>query len=63
MRFVSIDRLTSSDPKYYFLEDRPRGLGINTFQMAIGKRASEFWPQEPPPVVPSDRNAGLKPRP
>ncbi len=54
MRYFFIDKLRSDDPKFYFVDKRPKGLGVGSWRMAEGAKIADKWPKEPPPVYPSD---------
>src|SRR5687767_2741713 len=60
MRYFFIDTLKSDDPKYYFIDKRPKGLGLKSWRMAEGAAVKSEWPVEPPPVYPSDDCQGVK---
>lgn len=60
MRYFFLDTLASDDPKHYFIDKRPKGLGLKSWRMAKGAAVQAEWPTEPPPVYPSDDCLGVK---
>jgi hypothetical protein len=60
MRYFFLDTLASDDPKHYFIDKRPKGLGLKSWRMAKGATVQAEWPPEAPPVFPSDDCLGVK---
>ena len=60
MRYFLLNTMGSDDPKLYFVDKRPKGLGTTSWRMAAGVKISDQWPAEPPPVYPSDDCVGTK---
>lgn len=60
MRFFFIDTLKRSDPKAYFNEAFPRGLGTKFARMAKGKKAADEWPAQLPTIMPSESGPATK---
>jgi hypothetical protein len=60
MRYFFIDTLAMQDPKFYFSDNRPKGLGISTWQMAEGAPIAHKWPTPPPTLLPDDNSPSTK---
>jgi hypothetical protein len=60
MRFFFINVLKQGDPKFYYSENRPRGLGVKNWRMADGARIAHEWPSELPTITPSESGPAVK---
>lgn len=60
MRYFFIDELKRDDPKYYFTDRSPKGLGLASWRPAKGAPIADKWPNPPPPVYPSDDSPAVK---
>jgi hypothetical protein len=60
MRHFFIDRLATTDPKFYFTDKRTKGLGLSTWQASEGVAIAERWPTPPPTIMPSDDTPATK---
>lgn len=60
MRYFFIDKLKRDDPKNYFVDTNPKGLGLASWRPAEGAPIGDKWPKTPPPVYPSADSPGIK---